>query len=351
MSAKRRTLSMILFLIIFGIHSSVLAWDDGITHEDLSENATKDSILDESKGNYLWTIGLNDGLYTRLIWYGNRTIREGYIIDWVREGAMLEDSSGPLNRGYVNGKGRSFNHFHNPLKDWNQAGLDDRMWLLHFTGKSSLLWAQDGAYEQKFYEGDWSWSKTREYFYTALTGRDSSGNLAAPDEARRKEYFARTFMGLGHQMHLLQDTSVPDHVRNDAHPEDALFGRNPFNGNPYFESWARANHALINYFAANPVYPNVPLNVSYNGLAPITQLYDSNRYDGPNASAGINQGLAEYTNANFFSNDTIFAAESYPPGDGHYFPFPKAASTDLQDYIDQGKLPEIVMGRIAPSKM
>lgn len=27
------------------------------------------------------------------------------------------------------------------------------------------------------------------------------------------------FRGLGHQIHLIQDMAVPEHVRNDAHPE------------------------------------------------------------------------------------------------------------------------------------
>ena len=89
-----------------------------------------------------------------------------------------------------------------------------------------------------------------------------------------------------------------------------------------------------------PVFPNVPFNVSYNSRVPITQLYDTDQYNGLNASAGINQGIAEYTNANFFSDDTIFAAESYPTNHRHYFPFPKKSSTDFQAYISQIKPPE-----------
>jgi hypothetical protein len=46
-------------------------------------------------------------------------------------------------------------------------------------------------------------------------------------------------------------------------------------------------------------------------------------YDGSNPSATLLQGLSEYTNANFYSGDTIFAAERYSAVDCHYFPFPK----------------------------
>ncbi len=100
------------------------------------------------------------------------------------------------------------------MKPWSQAGLND-IW----TGESSLLWAQDGAYQQNFPDGDWSWQKIREYYYIALTGKDFSGLGAAPDKTKREEYFAQTFKGLGHQMHLIQDAAQPDHVRNDAHIE------------------------------------------------------------------------------------------------------------------------------------
>jgi hypothetical protein len=50
-----------------------------------------------------------------------------------------------------------------------------------------------------------------------------------------------------------------------------------------------------------------------------------------------NQGLSEYTNSNFFSHSTIFAADRFSTNDGYYFPNPTKASTDLQSYIDKNK--------------
>ena len=55
-------------------------------------------------------------------------------------------------------------------------------------------------------------------------------------------------------------------------------------------------------------------------------------------------GLAEYTNANFFSDDTIFT-EGWDPDDPHAFPFPGKASTNLQFYIDRDMLPETIIAR------
>ncbi len=144
-------------------------------------------------------------------------------------------------------------------------------------------------------------------------------------------------------MHLIEDAAQPDHVRNDAHPEDSLFKKNPLNGSRYFETWAKEEDDLINSFATNPIYPNVPLNISHDGLAPITQLFDTDLYDGLNASAGINQGIAEYTNANFFSDDTVFAAERYSTNHRHYFPFPRKESTDLASFIAGTKPTETII--------
>ena len=113
--------------------------------------------------------------------------------------------------------GRSFNHFHNPIQRWANPGLDD--WILlppfHTTGESSILWAQDSAGQLNTPTkpgGDWSWDTIRRnYFYDALT---------AGNDSDRQAYFAETFYGLGHQIHLIQDASQPDHVRNHAHPID-----------------------------------------------------------------------------------------------------------------------------------
>ncbi len=213
---KLTSIGVLLFILTFSEYA--LSWDNRVTHKDLSRYAAESSVLSKDKGDFLRNIGFNRGINKdELIWNGKkRPIKE-----WIALGAELEDS--PLSR--------SFNHFHNPLKPWSQAGLDD--WLVfHLTGKSSLLWAQDGSYQQSSVNEDWSWLKTRVYFYTALT---------SINETLRQENFAKTFRGLGHQMHLLQDKTVPDHVRNDAHPEDAIFGKININKTPTDRKRPRIN--------------------------------------------------------------------------------------------------------------
>lgn len=319
-----------VIILSFILHENALAWTEK-THENLSVYAAEESVLPD----YLsWTLTFENGLQEKFKWDAN----ELYVKDWLAYGANLEDKSDwgfPILPGTTT---RSFNHFHNPLKVWAEAGLND--W---WTGESSLLWAQDGSNQQNFPEGDWSWKKVREYFYIALTGKDFTGTEVAPDKTARDAYFARTFRGLGQQMHVIQDLAVPDHARNDAHPEDTL-GLAMSIG---FEKWAGKKFFTLpglKSFTSDlqyPVlFPSVPLNVSYTDLVPTTQFLDTQPEpsSGTTPSIGVDQGIAEYTNGNFASDDTIFT-EDLPSSDGHSFPYPRKTSTNLQSLVSQDLLP------------
>jgi hypothetical protein len=144
-------------------------------------------------------------------------------------------------------------------------------------------------------------------------------------------------------MHLIQDASQPDHVRNDAHPWDHNQA-----GGFNLERWAKDNSNFINALAANPQMPTLSLNPSSyaldpsyysRNLTPVALLTDTDQYNGTGPSTGLTQGIAEYTNGNFASEHTIFAEEN-PTTDKHYFPYPRKSSTDIQNYITQNKLPE-----------
>ena len=333
---KKVFVNVILFIFISLVfNKDVLSWTEE-THMNLSKYSAESSVISEDKDDYLKNLGFDKGLKEYFTW-GNDSKK---IRNWIATGANLEDKRTSVLPVY--GAMRSVNHFHNPLKSaedadplktWENAGLDDWVLFLHYTGQSSLLWAQDGSNQQDFPEEDWSWKKVREKYYYAL--------ISVTDEDRQMN-FAQTFRGLGHQMHLIQDAAQPDHVRNDAHPEDSL-GLTFAIG---FEKWAGKEFSELDKlksFAPVPIFPEVPLNISYNGLAPITQFIDTDQYDGTNPSTSLATGIAEYTNANFFSDNTIFAAEKYSTDDSHYFPYPKKASTNLQDFIDENLLPETIV--------
>ena len=241
--------------------------------------------------------------------------------EWISDGSKYEDNF-PRYR----------NHFHNPIypiNSWGQAGLDD-FW---FSGQSSVLWAQDTSSQSSAWGGDWTWAATRNHYYQSLT---------AVDHAAKEQAFSETLLGLGHQIHLLQDMAVPAHVRNDAHP--LAYNRG---GSPHIEIWAAKNRNTIRQIAANSVaMPGVLLqeDVISNGagLAPIALLSDADQYDGTHPTTSLSQGLAEYTNANFFSDDTIFTDERNPD-DPHAFPFPAKAGTNVQSYIDKDMLPATII--------
>ncbi|MEJ2697943.1 MAG: hypothetical protein P8013_15020 [Candidatus Sulfobium sp.] len=328
MSLRSTIISTKVIIVSILLGSSLaIAWDNEVTHRDLSESAATRSVIGTT--NCLESIGLQEGLLHFLI--NKNKGQEAY--KWLREGAFLEDAGAfwqtPIGRARYN------NHFHNPLNRRDEAGLDDviTIWnpvppfepVINITafGESAVLWAQDGAKQQIFPAGDQSWQRTRDHYYKALT---------LTMETDREAEFAQMFLGLGHQMHLLQDVAVPSHVRNDAHPEDSLIKINYLTGDYYFETWAKANSPLISGFAANPLLPKVDLTIKDPaGLVPITRFYDTDQYnENVLPSDSLTWGLSEYTNANFASDDTIFT-ESFSKNDRHYFPYPRY-SNQVQCY-------------------
>src|SRR5712691_5857702 len=118
---------------------------------------------------------------------------------------------------------RVFNHFHNPLNSLlplDQAGLRSTfLGLTIAAGQSSLLWLQNPAQAQyrvtflgflvESGGEDRPWQRARREYLQALMGETTG---------ERDQAFRETFLGLGHVMHLIQDATVPAHVRNDAHP-------------------------------------------------------------------------------------------------------------------------------------
>lgn len=300
MDTRKLAIISLLVFIINSRNSEIFGWDNQITHKDLSQYAADNSVL--SKGDCLKRLGFNAGLSEKFLW--NNKVQSALL--WLREGAYKEDVG--TNAEGAFSMARYNNHFHNPLKPWDSAGLNDVC-----AGGSSILWAQNGPWQTGYPEGDWSWKKARDSFYAALTGKNDSG---------RQADFAQTFKALGHQMHLTQDMSVPAHTRNDMHPLDSFTGFNIFSGDYYFETWAKKYSGVVNGYASSPVFPAVDLTIARNGLAPISQFIDTDQYTGSNPSTSRSWGLSEYTNSNFASDDTIFT-ETLDSSNVHYFPFPR----------------------------
>jgi hypothetical protein len=231
------------------------------------------------------------------------------VVQWVEDAGRYEDEPA---------YSRSFNHFHDPLQPWYLAGFDR-------TFKSSVIWAQDQGMIGSLFGGDWSWKKARGSFYKGLT---------SVTKTEKEKNLADTFGALGQIMHLIHDVSVPAHVRNDPHVYIDLFGKKI--GKYHYEVWVNDNRRTINLSPINFNFDKAILNIIPEATAPIpiANIFDTNKYntDGsnPEVVTGVSIGLSEYTNANFFSEGTIF----------QIYPHPAIADTNFQN-IDF-KHPEVV---------
>ncbi|MCX7843252.1 MAG: PKD domain-containing protein [Clostridia bacterium] len=126
----------------------------------------------------------------------------------------------------------------------------------------------------------------------------------ASKRIERDYYLGKAFRSLGETMHMLSDMAMPAHVRNDSHP----------NGNlDSIEAYLKPTmiHASANY----PPHPS----------ANLSQTPEKNFVK-----------LATFTNATFFSNDTIHdKALGVMPGNGEP-PYDKPKLTDFVRVENKG---------------
>lgn len=253
------------------------------THRALSDRAVVGSTLNDF---LISQLGLSGGI--------NETLSDGTVTrtvtQWIQEGSDREDA------GF-----RFFNHFHNPLRTWDRAGLRILGAQLGF---SSVLWGQRTS--QGF-----AWQNARDNYFKGLT---------TTTKEDRDKLLAAVFQTVGQLIHLPQDAAVPAHTRSDQHFFFEGFERSVEN----LRAGNADQVALFNQLTQNPIGfdPSI-LKLPQNPLAPIpiARIIDTTDPEQAAAlpSAGTNQGLAEYSNANFLSGDTIFKN----------FTFPRLESIDL----------------------
>lgn len=226
--------------------------------------------------------------------------------EWLDDGGEREDDGGPLT-------GRFFNHFHNPLKPWSEAGL-------HAIGHnpSSVQWMQQ---PNQAPGGSWAWADARQLYLKALTD---------PSPRTREEAAAELFRALGQIMHLVVDASVPEHTRDDPHPFGGVIShvvKRRRAGN--YEYWVSDDHqsAFVASLLSHPIgFDGSILQIppppgERVATVPIARLIDTDMYGSgpapadPNVTLGGAIGLAEFASANFFSEDTLPRAVAVsPPG-------------------------------------
>lgn len=271
--SKSRSIIAIL-CVSFLFYTPLLYSLEVATHEAINVRIVGGSFDGFSTDSYLKNnLGFNNGINERV---DNRRVWE-----WLRDGGRYED----IPAWYLIYR-RSVNHFHNPITDRGFSGWFFGKFL---SGESSRDWFQKSLGTQSP-GGYYSWHDARDYFYKGLT---------LPNKPEREKYFGETFRGLGQLMHLVQDLSVPAHARDDPH----IVG---------YEMWVRDN---IDPSAVGLLsFDTSILKIPTSGLA-IANIFDSNQYNGtnPDLTAGKNVGLSEYTNANFFSENTINSFNFFYP--------------------------------------
>lgn len=202
-------------------------------------------------------------------------------LEWMKKGTADEDYPP-----------RWLHHFYNPLtkKGWTGKRLGllspqqafkilKDLGLMAFEPVSSLVWAQDHLRQAQESE---IWT-----FNVALANY-GQGN------------YQKAFEALGHILHLLQDLTVPEHVRDDAHPDIGLVGEfllKDFKDSSPYEKWAK-DYTLSHYNE---------INLAKDLFAKGEKFYQINSLE------EAFHNLALFVFQNFFSPQTIFDEEFSEP--------------------------------------
>jgi hypothetical protein len=150
------------------------------------------------------------------------------------------------------GGNRSFNHFYDPLDLTFGNGLSDAPPDIRVTiGRNSFTWGSTSNCVGLDFNGVagigrnvnttniWSWPNARGYELLGLTATNQADRIAA---------LLNMYRAVGQVIHLLQDTSQPQHARNEQHV-------NPFTNwlaklDPWaspIEDYGGKHHLELNY--------------------------------------------------------------------------------------------------------
>jgi hypothetical protein len=328
LKAHHGVLGWLLWTMVCAVSAfnSSYAFDDRVTHPQITFLAVDASKLDATLKA---SLGITDGKDAKL---RPASGLSQSVLVWLQTGSTREDDP-PC---------RASNHFHNPLKEYATGGVTDLTdpIRIYCAGqgfnpiRSSATWGTKyTSPTQKetslTTKNDMDWDIARTAYFDALTKGTS---------AERDQHLAKTFQALGQVLHLVQDLAVPAHVRDDFASHKEYFEPNftpPLRWwSNDFERYVRRNSTTIT--ASQSLDPNSFAN------QPVTRFWDTGQYrQRQTPSRDFAQGLAEYTNANFFSQNTPFT-DALPSIDPHHFPHPARANTTLPQLLSAGVLPSQV---------
>lgn len=273
-------------------------FDERTTHRLLTDLAARRSRLDQTLKDEL---GLLRGLDTTLTAMDGRSQS---LLNWLLSGAENEDVP-PC---------RASNHFHNPLRPYAQARVTDQPLIDGFCRnfepiRSSVVWGT------RFVSPTERGPVTRNPFDWDAARASYLGALTRATPAERERALAQLFETLGHVAHLIQDLAVPAHARNNFNSHLGFSTERITEDG--FEQFVRINPSMV--AAAAPTEVDIARRF-------VTRFWDTDRYTGANPSSDSDQGLAEYTNANFVSLNTILT-DGLAASDPYFHPYPRLSST------------------------
>lgn len=319
---------MTAFVVFISIISSSTVFAYKVeTHVEITRQAiTKSNI------NYrIKQLGLQDGIKHNIKGFKKKSIEE-----WMKYGSGYEDEVGMSWIPPISEKGALYNHFYYPIHNFGY--YEQKEGVVNIIGQSLLSRMNDYIRDENDFNentiigqhdlsarNEWSYQTAKEFYWAALTGnsehfitwrvRDRDSFFCSSAEGKknmmheeRNQFFAWTFQALGHLVHLIQDASVPAHTRNDIHGDwKAALVLSGVSIEPY-EEWAYKNWEnpdLMNYEGegSDPWAKWMEYDLpAWNAFidtekGPIFQSED------------LDQGLAEYSYGNFFSDDSMSSYE------------------------------------------
>jgi hypothetical protein len=201
----------------------------------------------------------------------NNSEQSKYAIEWIKHGGFSADE--PELSAAVR-------HFFDPTKASGSRYLSNRgtYWEGIFPNPrtDAIEWALGDS--PKSESNIWTWKNAKVNMYLALTEKDS---------AKRNEAFAWAFRSVGEVLHNTADMGCPPHVRNDSHA--APFG--------YSGGWILGSPDPY-----EELYTPAVTNNCKNG-EPDESL--RSYFSSATTVRSINEKMAQFTNANFFTNETI----------------------------------------------
>jgi hypothetical protein len=181
----------------------------------------------------------------------------------------------------------------------------------------------------------------REAMWRALTGRRfSDDTIVASSATERSQYWATAFRAVGDVLHLVQDMAQPQHTRNDPHAGIPGFG---VSKSAYEE---RVNKRVLATVSppAPPMLPPIdygPTCNSQGGYCPVTLNRYSDYFSTRPAPGAYGKGMADYSNAGFFTVGTNLGENNYSSPPNNPFAYTLTDTTGLQ-----GRHIQVMMGTV-----